>query len=106
MISETQAKKLLEEKKIIKLISRLFAGERLNDDKYRSIADFVRKNGETRSTAAIRYVPVCDKSVARWIKDVSVGKYYMGIFVTDSGRMEWYGIRGEVWGSDYYILDK
>ena len=101
MISETQARKLLEEKKIVKLISRLFAGERLNDDKYQLIADFVRKNGENRTTVSIRYSPY-----SQWNKVETPGKYHMGIFVTDSGRMEWYGIRGEVWGSNYYILDK
>lgn len=87
MISEKQVEKFVEDSKVLKLIDRIYRGERIDEDQFLAIYNFVQKKGKETYRTEKWSRPVYDPGTGILIcTDAETkrkeGKMYLGVFAS------------------------
>lgn len=88
MASEKQIEKFVENEKVLKLIDRIYRGERIDEDQFLVIYNFVQKKGKKTYRTEKWHCPAYDPETGILIRtDTETkrkeGKMYLGIFASE-----------------------
>lgn len=78
-MNDNQVKKLIDKDKIHKLIHKLFLGDRLNNNQYKVVYDYVKEKGVTLNRSGLTCRSVFDEDITGFHQNWKKPRFLVGI---------------------------